>query len=437
MDEKTTEQRTIKNQAKSDAASIKTSKEALVKQKFEQQIQAAKTKDLKDQSRELDKQAATLRKIEDARIAAELAFKVNKLQPEPNLRLFSQGPSPEEVEKNKLKLQEAQNEAAIAKIRNANLNITEQELRLAEQAAKNQLKITQIESEATIALRKRAEAQQELREGAQLDLNVAQAKTDRAKFLLQLDNEILGLERSKLDLTEDQIKAYRDLKVATFEALNPGPLEAYMNQLEETLFGVDAVEKQIVQMSQVVAAELASGLSNALVGLVDGTKSVEESFSEMFANIGKAFIQMATEILAQQALFALLKAFGVNPTPMNTGIPLNGRASGGAAIGNKPYLVGETGPELFVPQTSGRVVNNSDSQMALDRYTRQDNSPAQPSQPINVQYNVTDINGMRFVTEDQLQRASAQAAKQGAKSGETRVMASLRNSRSRRKAIGI
>jgi hypothetical protein len=151
-------------------------------------------------------------------------------------------------------------------------------------------------------------------------------------------------------------------------------------------------------------------------------------------------------MLAQQAIFALLKAFtGPSAVPSNTGgtapgLPFFegiGRASGGAAMGNKPYLVGETGPELFVPQTSGRVVNNSDSQMALDRYSYQDNSPAAPPRPIDVQYNVTEINGMRFVTEDQLMRASSAAAKQGAKSGETRVMASLRNSRSRRKAIGI
>jgi hypothetical protein len=224
---------------------------------------------------------------------------------------------------------------------------------------------------------------------------------------------------------------------------NADPLNQYFNQLSEK---VTDVRGQITQMVQVVETEIGSAMSQAVTGLINGTTSVEEAFSNMFANIGKAFIDMATQMLAQKAIFALLQAFtGPSAVPSNVGgtapgLPFFegiGRASGGAAIGNKPYLVGETGPELFVPQTSGRVVNNSDSQMALDRYTRQDNSPAQSSQPINVQYNVTDINGMRFVTEDQLQRASAQAAKQGAKSGETRVMASLRNSRSRRKSIGI
>jgi hypothetical protein len=219
-----------------------------------------------------------------------------------------------------------------------------------------------------------------------------------------------------------------------------------MDQLEENIYGIEAVEKQLVQMSQVVTAELGSAMSSAITGVIDGTKTVEEAFSEMFANIGKAFIDMATQMLAQKAMFALLQAFtGPSAVPSNTGgtapgLPFFegiGRASGGAATGNKPYLVGETGPELFVPQTSGRVVNNSDSQMALDRYSYQDNSPTQLSQPIKIEYTSTSMAGEEYVTTAQFQQGIAAAAKQGAKSGETRVMASLRNSRSRRKSIGI
>lgn len=40
-------------------------------------------------------------------------------------------------------------------------------------------------------------------------------------------------------------------------------------------------------------------------------------------------------------------------TPQSTGA----RAAGGPVTGNSPYLVGETGPEIFVPQTAGQVVN--------------------------------------------------------------------------------
>ena len=191
---------------------------------------------------------------------------------------------------------------------------------------------------------------------------------------------------------------------------------------------------------QPITNALASGIADIFTSLIDGSKSAEEAFVGMLKNMGQQLIQMATEVLAQQAVLMLLKAFsgGSSTAPLPLfGSRTPGLASGGSAMANRPYMVGENGPELFVPQTSGRVVNNTDSQMALERYTYQDNNPAKPPQPISVQYNVTDINGMRFVTEDQLQRASAAAAQQGAKSGETRVMSSLRNSRSRRKSLGF
>ena len=40
------------------------------------------------------------------------------------------------------------------------------------------------------------------------------------------------------------------------------------------------------------------------------------------------------------------------------GIDLPGRAAGGPVTRSKPYIVGENGPELFMPHTSGRIVPN-------------------------------------------------------------------------------
>jgi len=37
---------------------------------------------------------------------------------------------------------------------------------------------------------------------------------------------------------------------------------------------------------------------------------------------------------------------------------LAGLASGGPVIGGRPYVVGEAGPELFVPGSSGSIVAN-------------------------------------------------------------------------------
>ena len=45
---------------------------------------------------------------------------------------------------------------------------------------------------------------------------------------------------------------------------------------------------------------------------------------------------------------------------MNSGGYVNGRANGGPA-GGRPYMVGEQGPELFIPGQSGQVLNNAET----------------------------------------------------------------------------
>ncbi len=42
-----------------------------------------------------------------------------------------------------------------------------------------------------------------------------------------------------------------------------------------------------------------------------------------------------------------------------TGAYVQAMATGGGASGGKPYIVGERGPELFMPNQSGQVLNNS------------------------------------------------------------------------------
>ena len=42
-----------------------------------------------------------------------------------------------------------------------------------------------------------------------------------------------------------------------------------------------------------------------------------------------------------------------------TNVPLSGRALGGPVMSGTPYIVGEIGPELFVPNQSGTIVPNS------------------------------------------------------------------------------
>ena len=300
----------------------------------------------KEAERTLEKQLSIARKIASAQAAADTAEFINQQQVEFDPTPFSR-PSAEEIGQSKLDIRTLNYAREKSEITNADLDTEERAARLREAAAKYALAELNINKEYKQVLKTRAEDQAKLFEGAKLERNLAVAKTDAAKFELKLASEVRDLRRSNLKLTEDQIEAYEDLKRATFEALNPGPLKAYMDQLEESLHGVDAVEKQIVKMSQAVATALGSGLSDAITGVIDGTKSVEEAFADMFAGIGKAFIDMATKMLAQKAIFALLDAFTGGASPIPSGDPLRGW-SGGGYTGNAPRSGGVDGEGGFL-----------------------------------------------------------------------------------------
>ncbi len=76
----------------------------------------------------------------------------------------------------------------------------------------------------------------------------------------------------------------------------------------------------------------------------DATNSIGDMFRQLAITIAKAlFTQTVTGPLIQGILGGL-------------GIP--GRASGGPVTGGSPYIVGERGPELFVPRGSGSIIAN-------------------------------------------------------------------------------
>jgi hypothetical protein len=41
------------------------------------------------------------------------------------------------------------------------------------------------------------------------------------------------------------------------------------------------------------------------------------------------------------------------------GVPVPGNAAGGPVVGGQPTIVGEKGPELFIPSTSGQIIPNN------------------------------------------------------------------------------
>jgi len=94
-------------------------------------------------------------------------------------------------------------------------------------------------------------------------------------------------------------------------------------------------------------------MSSAFMSMVDGTKSVKDAFKEMARSI---ILKLYEVLVVQQIVNGITGAFG-KAFP-GIGKALGFMADGGTAQANKPYIVGERGPELMVPGRSSAIIPN-------------------------------------------------------------------------------
>jgi phage-related minor tail protein len=120
------------------------------------------------------------------------------------------------------------------------------------------------------------------------------------------------------------------------------------------------------QYGSIVTNELSTAMSSAVTAVVNGTGTVQEAFATMFQNIGRAFLDMATRMIAQALVMKVLGILmpgsgataAADPLANFNAGALQYRANGGPVTSGSPYIVGERGPELFVPGRSGTIVPN-------------------------------------------------------------------------------
>ena len=232
-------------------------------------------------------------------------------------------------------------------------------------------------------------------------------------------------------------------------------ISGYMKQLQSELMDTEGM---IVSLAQTVQSELGNAMSSALTGLIDGTKTAQEAFADMFANIGKAFIDMATQMIAKALV---MKALGIltggtgggsgagwGGAPQLSNIARIGYAEGGFVTGPTQAMIGEAGEPEY-------VIGSSKMNSAMARYSQGMRGEAVTAgasehggdaeggtgeggaSAIDVSYSVSQINSVNYVTEESFQRGMSEAAARGAKAGEARALGRLRTSVGVRSKLGL
>ena len=173
---------------------------------------------------------------------------------------------------------------------------------LIKQKTAAEINAANVEAAAQLALieNQRQQAFDKQIESLNFEYSILTATTIEERKRLQIAQQMAALKGQ--DFTPEQLDQIKAAK----ERLDIGPIQTYVNELQLSL---SDTESMVVSLAQSVENSLATAMSSAVETLITGTGSVQEAFSDMFANIGKAFIDMATQMLAQKAFtVAILEA---------------------------------------------------------------------------------------------------------------------------------
>ena len=118
----------------------------------------------------------------------------------------------------------------------------------------------------------------------------------------------------------------------------------------------DAEKKAAEERKQTITRTkefFASSFADTFTDIITGAKNAKDAFRDMATSMLRDLARMA----AQKAFLALFSNMGGGGIFGSIGT-IFGMAGGGNAKAGRPYIVGEKGPELFVPNQSGTVVPN-------------------------------------------------------------------------------
>jgi tape measure domain-containing protein len=319
------------------------------------------------------------------------------------------------------------------------------------------------EAKAALAYQETAQAvaliEQQRKENTQNVITSLEYEKELKSAVTEAERERLRIQYEMAELAKDPTIS-KD-RLAEIEALKK-QIAAPETAGEIIEKRIGALQDELIKLTNIgniavsVADSIGTAFSQAFQGIISGTMTAQEALASFFKSVGDAFIQMASEIIAKQLtmiiLQTILKALGGGggASPFAGGPATGGetntfayaagapqfRADGGSVRASTPYLVGERGPELFVPGTSGGVMSNSDLRASMGAAPGASGGPV-----LNMSFETSTINGVEYVSRDQLEAAMAQTRRQAARDGAQRGMSMtldrLQQSPSTRKRVGF
>ena len=170
-----------------------------------------------------------------------------------------------------------------------------------------------------------------------------------------------------------------------------------------------------------IGNNIASGISDGLVTAINTAKTL--------GDVAQGILRDLANTLLKLSVNTLLKSTGAG---IFAG--LQGFASGGFVSGKDPIIVGEKGPEVFMPQGAGNIVpNNRLSRMNPETPT----GGGGGNVTVNYEGPILNFNQEEYVPKSAINDIIQTASSRGAALGEQRTLSRLQNSRRTRSALQI
>ena len=207
-----------------------------------------------------------------------------------------------------------------------------------------------------------------------LNLEALKAKAETQELERKIQEKINQLLERRLELegkAKEAKDAARDAAKTDRDRLDDA-IEAIQGQINTLMDPVN----QLIALSE----SLGNSFAESFRGIVDGSMSAQQALANLFQRTADHFLDMAAEMIAAQIKMKILgigmQFFGGGGAPvdihgsnvtevLNSGDLYNpansvfARANGGPVGAGRPYMVGERGPELFIPGAQGNIVPNN------------------------------------------------------------------------------
>ena len=251
------------------------------------------------------------------------------------------------------------------------------EIAILDQKSKNQelivnnaerlVNIDKLKNQASLAdLDNRIKLQKESLTLLPKELNILQQKNKLSSLESALDIAKAENNQSKVNNLLKQIEL-QNILIEQAEIL-ANPIQAEMIMLDQQMKQLNDVGMRVVGLSRTIG----SSFQESFKGVITGTMSVTDAFRNMTNRIADYFLDMAARMMANQLQRSILGMFGgmfgggatdvfagFNRGPTNpNNLTMNSFANGGRPPVGRPSVVGERGPEVFVPDRKGTIIPN-------------------------------------------------------------------------------